>query len=744
MMHWKATFCVVALFVAGLALAGCAKPCCLQEYDAFTERAYVPADVACNPDISNQLATKNPTHAPPTINDPEREANYITLSECIALALENGTVGSQSLRTIFNAVSILNTGTVFFGNSDDMVSFNGTQAQGSDSIRAFAYQPAIVETDIEASLARYDAVARSFVGFNTVNTNPSASQVQQPNGQFAQFGIGVEKALPTGGVANITFGNTLPGTLADGDFTSNRSPNFYSKFTSSAFSSADGYTPDLHFGFSQPILKFFGPEVNSLLVTHPLSPAQQLLGSAAATAPPIVIARINFNQSRAEFERLVNYMILNVETAYYQLYALYVNLFSTEQAMRQSYAVYKISKAKFEAGQVAITGFAQTKTQYEDFRAQRIQALDKVLEQERILRILVGLPAVDGTRLVPVDVPTLAEYKPDWDSGLDDAMRLRPELVIAREDVKRRQLELKVQYNGLLPDVRIEGGYGLHGFGTRLDGESVFSSGATDNALRSLADTHFTDYNFGIIGSMPLGFRAQHASLNAANNRLRQSYLVLRDQENKARTNLQVAYAQVISSYQIIIARRSQRLAAAEQVEARYKEYLAGKTTVDFLLTAQQQWAAALSQEYQAITNYNFYLVAWEFCKGTLLQHNNIKIDEAGIPQCVQVRAVENERQRAKAIACRERAAVVPGQGPTCPDMPQATPMSLPALMMDENGKDRIPERLEDPVPINNGPATQTAPDSGVPSAPLSMSTAPETNPQPPPAPEELRPSDPR
>ena len=343
-----------------------------------------------------------------------------------------------------------------------------------------------------------------------------------------------------------------------------------------------------------------------------------------------------------------------------------------------------------------------------------------------------------------MDVPTLARFEPDWSSGLEEAMRLRPELVIAREDVKRRQLELKVQYNNLLPDVRIEGGYGLHGFGTRLDGESVFSTGSTDNAFRSLADTHFTDYNFGIIGSMPLGFRAQHASAAAAMDRLRQSYLVLRDQEIKARNNLEVAYRQVISSYEIIIARRSQRLAAAEQVEARYKEYLAGKTTVDFLLTAQQQWAAALSQEYQAITNYNFFLAAWEFCKGTLLQHNNIQIGEAGLPGCIQVRAVENERQRAKAIALRERAGVVSGQGQMCPDLPMATSPSLPSLMMDESGKDRIPDRLEDPVPVNNGPATQTAPQTGglsapVPPAPLTMPTAPGTIPPPPPAIEDLR-----
>jgi outer membrane protein TolC len=743
MMHWKPTIGGLALLFAALALAGCSKPCCLQDYDEFCARAGVPADLPCNADISNQLTSPNPSRAPRTILDADGEPNYITLSECIALALENGTVGSQSLRTIFNAISILNTGTVFFGNTDDMVSFSGAGAVGSDAIRVFALQPAIVQTDIEASLSRYDTVARSFLGFNTVN-QPENNSIS--NGQFARFGVGLEKALPTGGVAGITFGNNVPGTLSNGDFLSGAG-NFYNNFVTpnSLAGTANGYTPDLHFGFSQPLLKFFGPDINALLPTHPLSPSQQLIGTAAATAPPIVIARINFNQSRAEFERLVNYMVLNVEVAYYQLYALYVNLYATEQAMRQSHAVWKISKAKYEAGQVAVTGFAQTRGQYEDFRAQRIQALSKVLEQERILRVLCGLPLEDCKRLVPVDTPTLAPYRPDWCSALDEAMRLRPELVIAREDVKRRQLELQVQLNGLLPDVRLEGGYVLHGFGSRLDGDGAFTSGFTDNALRSLSDTHFTDYNIGIVGNIPLGFRAQHASVRAANLKVMQAYLVLRDQEIKARNNLCVAYRQVYADYEVIIARRAQREADAEQVEARFKEYLAGKTTVDFLLTAQQQWAAALSQEYQAITNYNFDLAAFQFAKGTLLRHNNIDISEAPLPQCIQVRAVENERQRAKAIVCRERNEVVPCQGPVCPDLPGATAPSLPSLMMDQKMDDRVPaDRLEEPAPNRAGsaiqvptetsspppatstPATETAP----PAMPL-LPTAPALNPAP-------------
>jgi RNA polymerase sigma factor (sigma-70 family) len=46
--------------------------------------------------------------------------------------------------------------------------------------------------------------------------------------------------------------------------------------------------------------------------------------------------------------------------------------------IRKSFELYTLAKAKFEAGEVPITGFAQTKTWYEDLMAQRVQASNKM------------------------------------------------------------------------------------------------------------------------------------------------------------------------------------------------------------------------------------------------------------------------------------------------------------------------------------------------------------------------------
>ena len=49
-------------------------------------------------------------------------------------------------------------------------------------------------------------------------------------------------------------------------------------------------------------------------------------------------------------------------------------------------------------------------------------------------------------------------------------MNLRPELVIARAELKNRQFEVIRARNQLLPDLTFNMGYNIHALGTRLDG----------------------------------------------------------------------------------------------------------------------------------------------------------------------------------------------------------------------------------------------------------------------------------
>jgi outer membrane protein TolC len=704
MMHWKATVVLLAFAVG--TLAGCSQPLYLHDSDDFTKRVGVPPDLACNTNAQNQKAWPD-ISAPSTIRYPEREPWYLTLRAAIAMSLENGTTGLQSVR--------------LFGTLDDdlvqSIALNG-QFFG-DSIRVLALQPAIFGTNIEANEARYDAVARCVLSAQSKDF-PTGSANAFENGQYVNAGVSLEKALPTGGFSQILLGSQTNQGI-------NPASPFYSNFQQQSIFSGvlnPQYQPTLTFAVDQPLLFGFGTDINSLLAQHPdsnLGGAQTTIHGNENAQVGIVIARIQFDEQRMDFERAVNFMLANVETAYWNLYGAFVSLYSSEQALRQAYTAWKINKAKYDAGAIPITQYAQTRGQYEQFRGDRLTALGAVLEAERTLRGLLGLPQEDGKRIVPVDTPTVSQYTPDWDKALDECLNLRPELILTRTDLKQKQLELLREKNGLLPDFHLGANYNINGAGGTLDGDGISgANGLTNNALRSLASDHFNDFTVGFYGSMPLGFRAQNAAVRAAKLRLAQSWLQLRDQEQRAQRYLVAQYRAVIQDYDVIQARHQQREAFADQVEARFKEFVAGKTTADFLLQAQRDWANAVSVEYQAIVEYNNALVRYHFAKGTLLQFDGVQISEGNLPQCVQVRAVENERQRAQAIVVRQEAVGVHEFPSGNPILPEGCAPSLPALLKSTPDINKMDEpTLSHSLPSTVPPQPPPPPSTG----PLSSST---------------------
>jgi hypothetical protein len=317
--------------------------------------------------------------------------------------------------------------------------------------------------------------------------------------------------------------------------------------------------------------------------------------------------------------------------------------------------------------------------------------VDQVLEAERQLRGLLGIPPEDGMRLVPIDAPTLAPFQPDWTGALHEALTLRPELVQARIELKARQLDIINTKNLLLPDVRFFSSYDINSVGTRLDGPSEA------NALRNLASAKFNNYGLGLRAEIPLGFRDAHAQTRQSRLNLARTYFALQDNERRAINQLVFQYRRLATTHELIRANRAQREAAAQQLEARFKEFLAGRGTLDILLEAQRFWADALREEYNAIAQYNIALAGFQFAKGTMLQHDNVVISEGPLPQCAQVRAVDHEKERSKALVFRERAKPVSTDCKTCPGLPEIPDdeaPSIPALMEGKKQALPVPDAL--------------------------------------------------
>lgn len=715
MMRWLAGS--FAFLLAVSLVAGCNRQCFLSKGDYENPTStLLPASMEMDYTVGSKAMTPL-TPAPPTVNLPDRTPRYLSLQEAIAIALENGTASTRTLQGANGPGSGLFDINMF--STPPLTGIqSGNLASFTDNIRVLSLNPAISGSDIEGALSKFDASWITSMNW-TVTDNLLQGLSSFQNGQTAVFQSGIVKALASGGYASASFIQNY---------------QLLTQPPTSTFAILNPlYTTQFVLGYEQPLLRNFGDRINQMLggLTTPVTglgipgqfanlygtrQSQALQAGSIIATDGILVARLRFDQQRSDFERVIQGLVLQTEVAYWNLYNAYGQLYSFEESLRVAHRAWMIAHAQLVAGKINAADYAPVRGQYEDFRTSRFTALGLVLDNERNLRGIIGLPVEDGCRLIPVTPPTLAHLEPDWCEAMKNALNLRPELVMARDNLRLAQMNLEVAENFLKPDVRFAAQYIPQGFGTTLQGRGLLTTlqdpTQPSNALQSLASDHFNNWTVGITGVVPLGFRLEHAGVRAARVQLAQNYYLIKDQENKAAQTLTQQYQKLQEWYQRVQATRASRKAYADSVDVRFKKILAGAGIPDIsFLDFQSKLATAMANEYAAIAEYNNTLARFEWAKGTILRYDNVHIAEGALPQCAQVRAVEHEKERSKAIVLRER-----------PD-----PLTHPGRLAHT---DIIPPMdSPQPLPMFEQPPT-----------PLPSEKSPETLPQPTPAPQSQAP----
>ncbi len=630
---------------------------------------------------------------PATVLDPARAPRPLTLKEAMALALEQGTTGSAGLPGLFS-----NQGSA---SQLNLPTFTGRGITPVDSIKAFALEPAIAGAEIERSLSKFDARWINSITWNK-NDQPTLTLQQSfSNGDSASLSSTLAKPLPTGGVAGITFST---------NYLNLSNPPTNTQFVALNTS----YTPRLQFIFEQPLLQGFGVEINQLLSSHPGSALiPGLRPSGGQGSEGILVTRLRLDQQKAQFDVVVNQMLLNAETAYWNLYAAYYNLAAQEEGLKQSLDSLFFIRDRVKTGITRPGQVPQVQAQVELFRTQVITARGQVLSAERDLRTLLGLRSDDGTRLVPVDEPTLVPFRADWHELYAEGLRERPELAIGRHELKAQQLNLVLQRNLRRPDLRFFSSYDIAGLGARLDGGA-----SPDNALHSFIQNKFNNWQLGLRLDMPLGFRDANAQVRQAQLALYRTFWQLYSAEKKERDLITDQYRRVVQAYEVIRHRRAQRMQLEEFVRFEAQFRLIGdpktgyETTILNLIGAQRDLATATSQECQAIADYNVALAALEYAKGTIQRYNNVTVADGALPEHVGKKAADHFRAREAALKLREHPA----------DMP------LVPLVQYKPSTEVVPGALPAP-PGSPAPAMPWMPSQ--PSAPTPVPLQPETAPAP-------------
>jgi hypothetical protein len=145
---------------------------------------------------------------------------------------------------------------------------------------------------------------------------------------------------------------------------------------------------------------------------------------------------------------------------------------------------------------------------------------------------------------------------------------------------------------------------------------------------------------------MPIGFRKElstvrHYELNLARDRAR-----LQDEELEVSHQLADAVRLLELNYELTQTNFNRTLAADRQVEAVQAAFEAETVTLDQLLEAQRRRAEAQTSYFRTLLDYQRAIIGVHFRKGSLLEYNNVYLQEGPWPAKAQFDAHRLARQR--------------------------------------------------------------------------------------------------
>ncbi|TWT37327.1 Outer membrane efflux protein [Posidoniimonas corsicana] len=399
--------------------------------------------------------------------------------------------------------------------------------------------------------------------------------------------------------------------------------------------------------FSRPLLQGAGAQYNRIAGPHT---SDQYAANITNAFDGVVLARINTDQTLADFEGGVRNLMRDVEQSYWQLYFTYRDLEARKMGRDSALETWKKVSALYKEGAEGGSADreAQSRAQYFQFKAAVEQGLTDLYRSEARLRYVMGLSMSDGRLIRPADEPTTAQVSFDWSSIHGESQVRRVEIRKQKWEIKKRELELIAARNHLLPRLDAFGTYRWLGAGDNLIGSgnapAPFANGS--NAFNTLTGGDFQEWEVGARFSLPIGFRRQLSTVRHHQLALARDRAILQDLELEISHQLGDSVRDVDLNYQLTQTNFNRRVAAEREVEAVQAVFDAGRITLDLLLDAQRRRAEAESAYYRSLTDYNLSVVEVHYRKGSLLDYNGVYLAEGPWPGKAYFDAMRRARQR--------------------------------------------------------------------------------------------------
>ncbi len=348
------------------------------------------------------------------------------------------------------------------------------------------------------------------------------------------------------------------------------------------------------------------PSWDSSVNLHLEQPLFRGRGKAVNMAP-IVIARANTNQSCYLFEAEVNFVLRDVELAYWNVAGAHRDLEIYEEALERAGQTLESARGSLKLGQGSLLQVSQSEEQYEEFRVEVVQARNRLVRAQYELRQILGLQPEGSEDLVPEDSPTTTPVEIDWQGAVLTA-RSRPEMLAQRAAIQAARTDLMVRCNGLQPDLSVQMDYAVTGL------EEHF-----DNSYGTLGTFRYNDWAVGLVYERAWGQRAEHAAVRRARLALSRQQAALVQLDHDILHELATAYENLMTAQRTLEGQRRRVKAARDYLDASHELFRQGRLSMFEKLDGEQRFADAELQFSDTLTNYQQAMVAWRHASGTLL-----------------------------------------------------------------------------------------------------------------------------
>jgi HAE1 family hydrophobic/amphiphilic exporter-1 len=423
----------------------------------------------------------------------------------------------------------------------------------------------------------------------------------EPNAQKqTRLNLGITQNLPAGGNWFLGLNNNRTETVGG------------------LVSISPAYRSNLALSVTQPLLRNFGIDV---------------------TQRGILIARNTLGLSREFFRTVLMDTAENVEQAYLDLVYARRNVEVVKESLFLARDQSRITQIRIDVGASAPLDILQPRVTIATTEEQLILAVASVRDAEDRLRALLNLPPTEWDRpIIPTDP---VEYTPmtiNMDTAVQRALELRPELRQAKFTTDTRRIQAMFARNQVRPRLDLNVDYSAAGVAGRAfveidpaTGQPIFDTTPASDALSQVFARDFPSWTVGLDFGIPIlniGARAEarRAELDLDRSRSEQAQT-----EQLIRTTVRAAARLIDTAARTIVATRTAREAAEQNLEAERRRYENGMTTNFQVLQIQQDLSDARVRELQALVGYRKAVANYHREVGDILEVRNIRTEEPEI-----------------------------------------------------------------------------------------------------------------